>query len=66
MTATNLIKAKMQEHKLTNAQVADMLGISSQSFSYKLNNRVEFKASEIIKLCDILKIEDKESYFFAN
>lgn len=65
MTATNLIKAKMQEHKLTNAEVAKLLDISYQSFSYKLNNKVEFKASEIVKLCEILKIEDKEAYFFC-
>lgn len=65
MTATNLIKAKMQEHKLTNAQIAKLLEISAQSFSYKLNNKVEFKASEIVKLCEILDIKDKEAYFFC-
>ena len=31
----------------------------------KINNKSHFKVSEIIKLCDILGIVDKDSYFFA-
>lgn len=65
MTATNKLKAKLSEYRLTNEKIADKLGISAQSFSYKLNNKVEFKASEINALCKILNITDKDDYFFC-
>lgn len=66
MTATNKLKAKLSEFNLTQSEIADKLGISMQSFSYKLNNKVEFKASEIKTLCSILKITDKDAYFFCD
>lgn len=66
MTATNKLKAKLSECCLTNEKVADKLGISATSFSYKLNNKVEFKASEINELCKILNITDKDAYFFCD
>lgn len=55
----------MVELGFTAAQIADMLGISRQSFSLKLNNKVEFKASEITKISDVLSINDKGPYFFC-
>ena len=64
LTATNKLKAKLSEKGLTRSEIADKLGISMQSFSYKLNNKVEFKASEIKKLCKELDILDKDAYFF--
>lgn len=66
MTATNKLKAKLSEYNLTQSEIADMLKISMQSFSYKLNNKVEFKASEIKALCSILDITDKDAYFFCD
>lgn len=66
MTATNKLKAKLSEYNLTQSEIADMLKISMQSFSYKLNNKVEFKASEIKALCGILDITDKDAYFFCD
>lgn len=66
LTATNKLKAKLSENGLTQSMVADKLGISMQSFSYKLNNKVEFKASEIKTLCRILDIQDKDAYFFCD
>lgn len=66
MTDTNKLKAKLSEYCLTNEKIADMLGISTPSFSYKLNNKVEFKASEIKALCKILNITDKDAYFFCD
>lgn len=64
MTNTNLLKARIIEKGFTQAEIAEKLGISYQSFNYKLNNRTEFKASEIEALCEILEIEDKDLYFF--
>ncbi len=65
MTATNLLKAKLIEMGYRQEDIADILNISSQSFSYKLNNKREFKASEIDTLCSVLKIQNKDAYFFC-
>lgn len=47
--------------------LAKALNISLQTLYNKLNNSVEFKASEIVKLCDILKItqEQRDEIFFV-
>lgn len=65
MTATNLLKAKLIEMGYRQDEVADILHISAQSFSYKLNNKREFKASEIDTLCSVLEIQNKDAYFFC-
>jgi transcriptional regulator with XRE-family HTH domain len=59
------LKAKFVENGLTQKRIADKLGISYQSLSDKVNNKVEFKASEIETLCKILNIQVKEPYFFS-
>lgn len=66
MTNTRQIKAALVAHGLTQAQVADKLGLSPASFNYKINNKREFKAKEIEKLCEILHITDVPRYFFAD
>lgn len=65
MTATKLLKARIIEMGYTYVTLARMLGISYQTLCYKINNKLEFKASEIEKLCDILSISDKDKYFFC-
>ena len=65
-TNTSRLKARIVELDLTQEQVAKMLNISYQSLSYKINNKVDFKASEIQALCEILKITDKDKYFFCS
>ena len=65
MTATNKLRSLIVENGMTQGYVANKLGISPQSFSYKLNNKIEFKASEIEALCTLLSISDKDSIFFA-
>lgn len=65
MTNTNLLKAKIVENGLTQKKMAELLKISLQSFNYKVNNKREFTVNEIVKICDLLKIENKDTYFFA-
>lgn len=65
-TNSNLLRGRIAEKGLTQKEVAEMIGITYQSFSEKINNKSHFKVSEIIKLCDILGIVDKDSYFFAD
>lgn len=57
-----LIKAKM-----TMADLAKAIGISSASLSYKVNNKRDFMASEIKKIADLLRLTPEEStkIFFA-
>lgn len=46
--------------------IAKKLGISLTSLSYKLNNKTQFKASEIQVLSEILEINyEKDKYFFV-
>lgn len=65
MTDSNLLRAKIIEKGFTQTEIATKLGISAQSLNYKINNKREFKASEIEKLCGILGIKNKNSYFFS-
>lgn len=59
-----LLKAKIIEKGYNQISIAEELGISYQSLSRKMNNKTAFKVSEIVKLCDLLGIENKDDYFF--
>lgn len=65
MTNTLKLKALMVEKGFTQEQLAKKLGISEQSLNYKINNKREFKASEIQALTKILDVQDVDSIFFA-
>ena len=65
-TNSNLLRGRIAEKGYTQREVAKMIGITYQSFSEKINNKSNFKVSEIIKLCDIHDISDKDRYFFAS
>lgn len=65
MTNTNLLKGAIKSKGLTQSETAKIIGISTASLNYKINNRRQFTASEISKLVDLLTIIDKDKYFFA-
>lgn len=66
MVNENLLKAKIIEKNIKKKIIAEKLGISLTSLNYKLNNKTQFKASEIQILSEILNInEEKDKYFFA-
>lgn len=67
MINTAKLKAKIIERGLLQEAVAMQLGMTSGTFNYKLNNKTEFKASEIKKLSNILNLTTEEFYsiFFA-
>ncbi len=60
MVNTLKLKAVITERGMTQEQVADALGISAQSLNYKINNKVEFKVSEVKQLQTILNLTDEE------
>lgn len=62
----NKLKGRMKEMGLSQEQVSNMLGISTQSFNAKINNRNQFTLGEVISLCDLLNIENPKEYFFKN
>lgn len=65
-TNSNLLRGKIVEKGYRQKDVAKLIGITYQSFSDKINNKSSFKVSEIIKLCELLDIADKDSYFFCS
>ena len=69
MTDTELLKSWIDKSGYKRKYIADMLGLTTYSLQMKVENRVEFKPSEINKLCALLKItslRDKERIFFAD
>lgn len=59
------IKGKIVEHGLSQAKVAQLLGISTNSLNSKLNGKVEFTICEATNLIEILNISDPIDVFFA-
>ena len=67
MTNTTLLKSFMVREGFTMETLAEKMELSRTSMSYKINNRVEFRSSEIKKMQNILNLTDEErdSIFFA-
>ena len=66
MTDTYELEKIIRIQGLTKKQIANHLGISEQSFLLKLNNKNEFKASEIKMLCELLNLKDNSIFFKEN
>lgn len=68
MTDTKLLLKVLENKGMTQAKLAKAIGISRQSMCYKVNNKREFKPSEMNKILEALGITDyelKERIFFA-
>lgn len=65
MLNTNLIKAKITEKGLTQAEVAKQIGMTAKTFSIKMSTG-KFGLDEADKMIRLLNIENPERYFFAN
>lgn len=67
LTDTKKLKAAIKESGLKYDFIAKTLGLTYQGLKNKIENVREFKASEIICLCDILNIsQQRDEIFFAN
>lgn len=68
MTNLKLLEEKIKASGLKKAYIADKIGVSASTFSALMNNRAEFKASQISAICKILDIQDNaeiRAIFFA-
>lgn len=68
MTDSVALKGIIRSKGLKLKYVAEYLGLSSYGFTLKVENKKEFKTSEVAALCELLKIdslETKEKIFFA-
>ena len=68
MTDSEALSKAIENSGLKLTFIANKLEISREGFYKKLNNQTEFKASEIVKLQDILNLSNKErdKIFFTN
>ena len=60
MTNTLKLKAVILERGFTQEQISLMLCMTIATFNYKVNNKREFKASEIKRLSEILHLTADE------
>lgn len=68
MTNSEALRELIESKGLKMKYVAEYLGLSGYGFQLKVNNRQEFKTSEVYALCELLSIkslETKERIFFA-
>ena len=68
MVNTQMIKDIIKEKGIKKGKIKDYLGISYNWLNKKLNGQQDFKAEEIMKICEILDIKDlelKEKIFFT-
>lgn len=69
MTDSDALKKLIKSRGLKLKYVADYLGLTSYGFALKLNNKHEFKTSEVAALCELLEIKslkEKEAFFFKS
>lgn len=69
MTNKELLEQAIRDSGLKKVFLAEKIGLTPAGFYNCLNNRAEFKASQINTLCDLLGITDlstKEAIFFAS
>lgn len=68
MTNTNKLKGKLAERGMTQSQLAEAIDISASSFSFKINNEVEFKVGEIKRIQNVLGLtrDERDTIFFGD
>jgi len=64
MVNTRLLRARYIEFGYIQDSLAKKIGITQTTFNAKINNKRDFTATEIKRLCDCLAIDDCFKYFF--
>lgn len=68
MTDTTELRKRIKDSGYKLSFIAECLGLSTYGLQLKIENKNEFKTSEVDALCRVLKIEsleEKEGIFFA-
>ena len=68
MTDTTKLRMLIEESGLKYKYIAERLGITTYGLQKKIENKTQFKATEMKILCEILNINSlkkKEDIFFA-
>ena len=60
MTNAEMFRKKVEERGVSYSFLADKMGISRASLYNKLDNKSEFKASEIAVATTVLRLSNKE------
>ena len=63
---TNILKGRMVEKGFTQEKLAEAVGISTNSMSRKLLGERQFRLGEVVKICEVLEIDDPRDIFFTN
>jgi transcriptional regulator with XRE-family HTH domain len=50
------LKTEMTRHRKTNADMAKYLGVSDNTFSFKLNGKREFTLDELKKIAQLFSV----------
>ena len=68
MTDTLELKTFLFRKQITLEKLSDLIGLSTTTLSYKINNKIEFKSSEIKAMQEILGLtnDERDKIFFAN
>ena len=66
MINTKLLKSYFVKNGLKQEEIARKIGISYQSLSDKINNKVQFKIDEVADLCEILGITTEKDNIFSS
>ncbi len=67
MTNTTKFKVALLEHNCTMQKLAETIGLSVTSLSYKLNNKREFTSTEIVNITNALNLtkQERDEIFFS-
>ena len=60
MTNTALLKKRINDSGYKKSYIAKTIGLSAYGLALKIENKREFKASEIEKICILLGIDSSE------
>ena len=69
MSMKSKLKARMIEKGITQQQLAELMGITYQSISLKMNRKKEFKHTEIyviVKVLDLTPFDIYDIFFSEN
>ena len=67
MVKLDLLNNRIKDSGMTVVSIAEKTGVSRETLYNKLNGIVDFKASEILSISDVLRlsVKERDEIFFA-